>query len=256
MKRTEPTPLLWHYGAAAGTRTYVLAPFAGGSAYSMGDWPAHLLRAGESALVLQYPGRGPRAAEGLPTSLGELAAEAGRAVQRHSTGPVVIVGHSLGGVLGHALAVHLEDAGREVELLVASAARTPSSPRLDAGQVLAMTDAQWIQEITRYSTFDPELLDDSAVLDLIVPVLRADYLMLARHAPEPRAVSCPLLAIGGADDAWVRAEHLESWAAYTAADLTTRTLPGGHFYFRDDLTRVIELIHTVLDGDRARKEHR
>lgn len=256
MKHTEPTPLLWHYGAATGTRTYVLAPFAGGSAYSMGDWPAQLLRAGESALVLQYPGRGPRAAEAPPTSIDELAAEAGREIERHSTGPVVIVGHSLGGVLGHALALHLEHAGREVELLVASAARAPSAPRVDAGQVLAMSDAQWLQEITRYSPLDPELLLDPAVLDLIVPVLRADYLMLARHVPGRLPLSCPLLAIGGADDAWVDAGHLETWSECTTAGLITRTLPGGHFYFRDGLTRVTELIHTVLDGDRARKEFR
>ncbi|MCG5212980.1 alpha/beta fold hydrolase [Streptosporangium soli] len=256
MTRTELTPLLWHYGAAQGTRTYVLAPFAGGSAYSMADWPRQLLRADESVLVLQYPGRGPRATEPLPTSLGELAVEAARTIQRHSTGPVAVIGHSLGGVLGHALAGHLENAGREVELLVASAARPPYSARMNAGQILAMTDTQWLQEITRYSTIDPELLNESAVADLIVPVLRADYLMLARHIPDHRTLACPVLAIGGADDVWVTAEHLESWGEYTDGGLTTRTLPGGHFYFRDDLTSVIELIHTALDRDRARKEYR
>ncbi|MFI6252354.1 thioesterase II family protein [Streptomyces sp. NPDC051016] len=256
MKHTELTPLLWQHGPTQGTRTYVLAPFAGGSAYSMGGWLRELLRPGESALVLQYPGRGPRAAEALPTSLGELAVEAGRAIQRHSTGPVVVVGHSLGGVLGHALAGHLEHAGREVELCVASAARPPSSVRLDAGQVLAMTDAQWLHEITRYSTFDLALLNDPAVLDLIVPVVRADYLMLARHVPEHRTLSCPLLAVGAADDAWVTAEHLEIWGEHTTGGLTTRVLPGGHFYFRDDPAGVTELIHTALDGVRTREELR
>ncbi|MFF9479378.1 thioesterase II family protein [Streptomyces sp. NPDC014733] len=256
MKRSEPTPLVWRYGAERATRTYVLAPFAGGSAYAMGDWPRRLLRGNESALVLQYPGRGPRAAEPPATSLSALAAEAAEAVLKHSTGPVVPVGHSLGGVLAHTLALRLEDAGRPVELLVASAARPPASVRLDAGQVLAMTDAQWLAELTRFSSYDPRLLEDPDVLDLIVPVLRADYLMLARHVPENRRVSCPVVAVGGADDTWVGAGHLAAWGRWTAAGLTTRTLPGGHFYYRDGLTALTGLIHDALDGVHGRKVYR
>ncbi|MFD0382113.1 thioesterase II family protein [Streptomyces stramineus] len=209
----------------AGTRTYVLAPFAGGSAYAMGDWPRHLLREGEGALVLQYPGRGPRAAEPQAASLAALAAEAADAVLAHSAGPVVLVGHSLGGVLAHSLALCLEDAGRPVELLAASAARPPAA-RLDADRVLAMTDGEWLEELTRYSTFDPGLLEDPEVLDLIVPVLRADYLMLARHRPAHRPVSCPVLAVGGAGDTWVTGGHLAAWSEWTTGGLTARTLPG------------------------------
>jgi surfactin synthase thioesterase subunit len=256
VKRTEPTPTLWRYGSFEETRVYVLAPFAGGSAYAMGNWPRLLLREDEAALVLQYPGRGPRAAEPQATSITALADEAADAVLEHSTGPVVLVGHSLGGVLGHTLALRLADAGRPVELLVASAARPPSAARLDADQVLAMTDEEWIREITRYGDYDPQLIEDPDLLDLIVPVLRADYLMLARHVPENRPVRCPVLAVGGVDDIWVTGDHLDAWGEWTTAALTTRTLPGGHFYYRDDLPTLTGLIHGALDGNHAREVSR
>ncbi|MFD5119507.1 thioesterase II family protein [Streptomyces sp. NPDC058385] len=247
MKRRRLTPLLWQFGedSPSPARTFVLAPFGGGSAYALAEWLPGLLAQGESALALQYPGRGPRAGEPLAGLLTELAAQAAREVDVHTEGPLVLVGHSLGAVLSYEIAHRLEAAGRDLELLAVSAARPPDLQRLDPAAVLAMTRDDWLTELATGGNADVGEGALADIVDLMIPVLRADYLLLARYAPGPRRpVACPLLATGGADDPWVARAYLDAWQAWTTGAFTGRLLPGGHFYYRD---RTDDFCRTVRD---------
>src|SRR5438045_2684909 len=109
MSRRRLSPLLWRFGeaGAADGVTFVLAPFAGGSAYSLVDLPPRLMRPGDTVLVVQYPGRGPRISEPHASSLPELAEEVARDIVRHGTGKLVLAGHSMGGVLCYEVASRL-----------------------------------------------------------------------------------------------------------------------------------------------------
>ncbi|MEV7096293.1 alpha/beta fold hydrolase [Amycolatopsis sp. NPDC051045] len=239
MSRRKLCPQLWQLGEAARAeprRTFVFAPFGGGSAYAVTEWAGHLVQPGESAVAIQYPGRGPRHLEPNATVLQTLAADCAAAVRACCRGPLVLVGHSLGGVLGYELAIALEDLGADVELLVTSAARPPDGQRLNTGTVLGMSRDDWLAEVAAGGQLDvsgPGLAD---VADLMIPVLRADYLLLARYVPDGRRpVRADLLALGGAADPWVRQAHLDAWAGWTTGSFASRVFDGGHFYYRDRL---------------------
>jgi medium-chain acyl-[acyl-carrier-protein] hydrolase len=250
--RTQLTPGLWRYGTPADTPvgpTFVLAPFAGGSAYSVAEWTKPLLRKGQIALALQYPGRGTRAEEPSARRMTELADAAAPDVLAHSDGPLVLIGHSLGGQLAHELALRLEDAGRTIELLVVSAARPPGLNRISLAQILAMDRDAWRQELAGNGFGEQDLLSQLDVLDVVVPVLRSDYLLLARHNRAGGVVNAPMLAIGGDSDHWVTKEHLLAWAGLTRGGCTTALLPGGHFYYRDQIPDFVKWIRTThADG--------
>ncbi|MEV0074656.1 MULTISPECIES: thioesterase II family protein [unclassified Amycolatopsis] len=239
MNRHRLCPQLWQLGETApatARRTFVLAPFGGGSAYAVAEWAGQLVHPGEAAVAIQYPGRGPRQLEPNATELRTLAADCAAAVRAHCPSPLVLVGHSLGGVLGYELAIALEDLGADVELLVASAARPPDDQRLDTDAVLAMSRDDWLTEVASGGHVDvsgPGLAD---VADLMIPVLRADYLLLARYVPAGRRpVRSGLLALGGADDPWVRQAHLDAWGGWTTGSFAFRVVAGGHFYYRGRL---------------------
>ena len=247
--RTQLTPGLCRYGTPADTAvgpTFVLAPFAGGSAYSVAEWTKPLLRKGQLALALQYPGRGTRAEEPSARRMAELADAAATDVLAHSEGPLVLVGHSLGGQLSHELALRLEDAGRTIELLVVSAARPPGLNRMKLAQIVAMDRDAWRRELINNGFGEEDLLTQPDVLDVVVPVLRSDYLLLARHNHPGGVVNAPMLAIGGDRDQWVTKEHLLAWAGLTRGGCTTALLPGGHFYYRTQIADFVRWIRTTL----------
>ncbi|MGW2420899.1 thioesterase II family protein [Streptomyces sp. NPDC001709] len=237
MSRRPLTPSLWRFGEDGdpGGVTFVLAPFAGGSAYSLAGLPPRLVRPGDTALVVQYPGRGPRSTEPHATSLSGLAEEAARDIVRHSTGPLVLAGHSMGGVLCYEVASLLTALGRAPAWVVVSAARPPDRVRLDSARVLSMGRGDWLAELAEGAVAMGSPVGADEVTNLVIPVMRADYLMLARYRPRRGPLTVPLLALGGSVDPWVTDDHLKEWQAWTAGDFAHRTLPGGHFYFREQL---------------------
>ncbi|MCK7621799.1 alpha/beta fold hydrolase [Streptomyces sp. RS10V-4] len=238
MRRHRLTPLLWEFTEQPAhpeppPRTFVLAPFGGGSAYALGEWVPDLRAPGERVLALQYPGRGPRSAEPHATDLTALADAAANDIAAATEGPLVLVGHSLGAVLGYEIAHRLHDLGRPVELLAVSAARPPDLQRLDPAAVLAMTRDDWIEELATGGNAELGESPLAEVADLAIPVLRADYLLLARYRPgPPRPLTCPLLALGGAADPWVARPYLDAWRSWTTGPFAAAVLPGDHFYYR------------------------
>jgi len=246
MRRSKVTPWLWRYGAGTASPTFVLAPFGGGSVYSVAEWTTDLLRDGHAALAVQYPGRGPRASEPHARRMTELATHAAADLLRHSEGPLVLVGHSLGGVLCHEITLRLEAAGRPVDLLVVSAARPPGLNRMLPEQVLAMDRDAWRSELSGNGFGEQHQMARTDVLDLVIPILRADYLLMSRHHRSGGVVTCPLLAIGGDRDRRVTPDHLTAWRELTSGEFTTAVLPGGHFYYRDQLATFSGLIHRAI----------
>jgi surfactin synthase thioesterase subunit len=253
LRREQLSPWIWQFvrdGPSSPT-TFVLAPFGSGSAYSVADWATHLLAPGETALAIQYPGRGPRGGEPPAASLADLAKAAANDVMRFTEGAVVLGGHSFGAVVGHEMAVHLEANGRKVELLVLSAARPPEQTGMDLRHVMAMDRSQWRAELSRNDLLegDATVMDD--LLDLLIPVLRADYLLLGRHARAGGPVRCPVLALGGEDDPHVSAAHLAGWRPHTAGPFSRVLLPGGHFYFRHQLPQFAGHVRDALQHARG-----
>jgi surfactin synthase thioesterase subunit len=242
------TDSLWQYGDPPTGQglAFVLAPFAGGSAYSLADWLPHLRGDGETALILQYPGRGPRTMDQPAETLTELADQATDDLLTHAAGPLVLAGHSMGGLLAYEISVRLEAAGRDVDLLVASAALPPHIRRLDADRIRRMTRGEWLAEIRESGYADHAALDESELLDLVYPVLRADYLLLALHQNTGPPVSCPLLAVGGTADARVSRHDLSGWAKQTTGRFSMRMIPGGHFYYQDRLGELCQMIRRAL----------
>ena len=75
------------------------------------------------------------------------------------------------------------------------------------------------------------MLEHPELLDLMIPILRADFSVCQTYAYMPAApLEFPLTVFGGLEDPDVPRADLEAWREHTRADFKLWMLPGGHFF--------------------------
>jgi medium-chain acyl-[acyl-carrier-protein] hydrolase len=77
------------------------------------------------------------------------------------------------------------------------------------------------------------IMGDPELVELMGNCLKADLAIVEDYEPDGEApLECPIVAIGGDDDAWVARNELDAWAQHTTGDFSSVQFRGGHFYFR------------------------
>ncbi len=124
-------------------------------------------------------------------------------------------------------------------LLVLSGHQAPTRPETEP-PFSHLPDAEFLEEVQRrYDGIPPEVLAEEELLQLLLPVLRADIQVLETYAyrKEP-PLDCPISCFGGEDDRHVSLADLEAWRDETRGTLRVHTFAGGHFFVdtaRDDV---------------------
>jgi surfactin synthase thioesterase subunit len=232
--------------AGAGPRL-VFFPPAGSSAPS--GWALEpALPSGWSLLSVQYPARGSRLREPAAGSVNELSETCLPALDG---GGAVLFGHSFGAYVAYDVAQLLEQRGTPAAGLIVSGMPAPGSVlRTMTDQEL--DDEALVASLARQQVTAPELLANEELMDLVLPVLRAD-LALARGYRDGhgrRLARTPVLAIAGQDDRLVTLDQLTAWRTVTDRWLGHELPPGEHFFYQQDpagLARAVER-HWPLGG--------
>ncbi|MCJ2036201.1 thioesterase II family protein [Methylobacterium sp. J-068] len=225
-------------------------PYSGASAAIYGRW-RRSLPDGIDVIPVELPGRGARMAEALFTDPHRLAARLadeieGHVIEEHVTGPgappYAVFGHSLGALLAfelvHALIARGAPAPR---VLFVSGSEAPAL-RDDATFRRARSDADLIDLLRTRSGTPEEALADAELMALVLPVLRADFLMCGAYVHRARSpLPCPIQALGGRQDTVTRA-GLEAWSRETLAGFDLALFEGGHFFIHEHRGAVLDCI--------------
>nr|WP_052479230.1 type I polyketide synthase [Kibdelosporangium sp. MJ126-NF4]CEL23082.1 Malonyl CoA-acyl carrier protein transacylase [Kibdelosporangium sp. MJ126-NF4]CTQ90219.1 Malonyl CoA-acyl carrier protein transacylase (EC 2.3.1.39) [Kibdelosporangium sp. MJ126-NF4] len=220
-------------------------PHSGGSPGEYLAWADSL--PGVELFAVQPPGRGHRVAEPPYTSMQALVADFVAGVELVE--PYVFFGHSLGALVAYETARALRDAGRPgPQRLYLSAFRAPHLHH-PAGDLQHFADAELVDAVeAKYGALPPELTASPEMLELMLPVLRADLTIVANYRAQPAApLSCAITVLGGSDDG-ERGDLLAAWRDYTTGPFETRIFPGGHFYFRE---RTHDFLRHLAGSQRA-----
>ncbi|MCP3771669.1 thioesterase II family protein [Streptomyces sp. MAR25Y5] len=234
----------------------LVLPHAGGNAHAYAPWrdvlPAHV-----RLLIGQYPGRGARFAEPLPTSMADLARPVLRALPP-DTGDLVVLGHSMGSLVAFEVARELTAAGRPPRALIASACRAPFLPNPARVHPERLTDDELVAALKERGGTEDGVLDEPELREIVLPSIRADFVIDDdyRHQGPARTLSCPVTVIGGSEDPIVPVPALGRWSEVTDGPCATATLPGGHFYFQQQGDRFFALVNDVLARAEAGAERR
>lgn len=222
-----------------------LLPHAGGGANTYRAWPS-LLPAGLEVRAVQLPGRERRFGEAPITQMSALLDSLVPAIAPLLDRPFAVFGHSMGACIGHALLHRLQRMGLPAPaVFIAAGHDAPTHPR--ARRALhELPDAEFIMGLRGLGGTPPEVLANRELLDLLLPMLRADFSVIASYRPEPGRFGCPMLVLAGSTDAETTRDGLAAWQACTTGGAEAATLPGGHFFPEQQRDRVLDLVVAAL----------
>jgi medium-chain acyl-[acyl-carrier-protein] hydrolase len=162
--------------------------------------------------------------------------------------PFAVFGHSLGAWVGFELARVLRRRYQvsPVRLFV-SARRAPHLPN----PLLPMhhlPEAQFIQELDRrYNAIPAVIRNDRRMLDLYLPIIRADLAVLETYGwADDDPLDCPISVFGGLQDTGVSRETLEAWRMHTARQFELTMFAGDHFFHQSARASMVQAIGDTL----------
>ncbi|NMG22787.1 thioesterase II family protein, partial [Brasilonema bromeliae] len=145
--------------------------------------------------------------------------------------PFVFFGHSMGAVVSFELARRLYQNYRLTPLhLYVSGHRAPQIPDPEP-PIHNLPEPAFLNELRRYNGTPKEVLDNSELMQLLLPILRADFAVLENYVYTPSVpLTCPITAFGGLQDWKVSREDLAGWQQQTNGAFSIQMFPGDHFF--------------------------
>jgi medium-chain acyl-[acyl-carrier-protein] hydrolase len=190
------------------------------------------------------PGRENRLREQPCTSLTGLVETLATAMEPDLDRPYAIFGHSMGAWIAYELARELRRRyGRQPVHLFVSGRQAPQIAERQH-PIHELPDAVFIAEIQRrYEPMPAAIVQDRELMDLLVPILRADLRLIESYTwTDDAPLDCPISAIGGLHDQRVSLDGLAAWRAHTTASFDLARFAGGHFFLHTARDQLLDLV--------------
>lgn len=222
-------------------------PCAGSGAAVYRLWPEEMPDEVEVCRI-QLPGRESRLRERPFERLDRLVETLFDVARPYFDLPFAFFGHSMGAQIAFELArkCRRQLSAEPVHLFVAGS-RAPGLS--NEPHIHRLPEDEFIQAMrSRYGGVPDAVTQNRELLDLVLPLLRADLAVLESHEYVPeQPLDCPISVFGGLDDAWVSCDHLTAWAQHTRGAHTLKMYSGDHFFVGSQRASLISMVSDALD---------
>lgn len=225
-------------------------PYAGGSSTIYSGWKRKL----DSHIELrpiELAGRGRRYDEPFYESIEAAALDIYNYIKDEVTeAPFAFYGHSMGSLLAFEVA-HLQQERQGIipRHIFFSGHRAPHMPRRDKITHM-LPEEEFKQEILKLGGTPKDLLEEEELLELFLPLLRADFRIVENYAYgwADSKLSCDITVMNGKEDQLTLSEITE-WGVHTRKKCKFIMFEGGHFFIRGNSEEIIKIINYTLNTD-------
>lgn len=215
-------------------------PYAGGGALNFCSWVDSLPKTIE-VCPIELPGRGTQIKSPLLTRIEPLVEVIALALIPYLDKPFVFFGHSMGGLISFELTRLLRrKCDKSPTHIFISGRRAPQIP-LKKRPIHALPAPAFLAELRRLKGTPEEVLEDAELMQLLLPILRADFAVLETYSyTDESSLECPLTVFGGWQDPEVSCDELEAWRQQTSATFSLYMVPGDHFFIHSAQTLLLQ----------------
>jgi medium-chain acyl-[acyl-carrier-protein] hydrolase len=213
-------------------------PYAGGSSLMFRTW-ADSLPKNIEVCAIEYPGRGTQMKSVAFTQLEPLVNAIAQALTGQFTPvllpyldkPFAFFGHSMGGLICFEVARLLRRNYNKNPVYLFISGR--SAPQISDRNppIHALPEPEFLEEIRLLNGTPEAVLENTELMQLLVPILRADFAILEtyEYAPAP-PLECAIAVFGGLQDREVNIGELEAWHEQTTTSFELEMFSGDHFF--------------------------
>ena len=214
-------------------------PYAGGGA-SIYRALAQAVPGQIEVVPVQPPGRENRLNEPAQRLIGDLLDLLEGEILPLLDRPYAFFGYSLGATVAFELALRLDQRHQLPPRHVVVAARQAPHLATRRPPIHALPDPEFLDALRDLEGTPVEALDHPELMQLLMPLLRADFEIVETYEARQRpALSCTLTAFGGLKDRDVMREDLEGWRGYGQEPFKIRMFPGGHFFINENRDQLL-----------------
>lgn len=243
----EPTPWLSCYSPNPNAKIRLFCfPFAGGGSSIFRTWNQDLPTWVEVCPV-QFPGRENRIREKPFKNMQELITTTVKALAPYFDLPFVFFGHSMGASIAYSLTRYLRKNNNLLpKHLLVSGRLAPHIA--DKNKLYALPEKEFREKLKKYNGTPAAILENEEIMQLIIPLLRADFSVCETNIYTPDdPLDCSLSAFSGENDSLVDFKDLQAWQQHTTRRFRIELFPGDHFFLRDVQKDLLKSISRDLE---------
>jgi surfactin synthase thioesterase subunit/acyl carrier protein len=200
-------------------------------------------------LAVQTPGRENRLAEPVAESLDWLVDQIVPELLPYLDRPVVIWGHSFGGIVAFEVIRRLRDHHQfEPAHFVVTGTVAPhlihvwQHREVILKSMIADNSPEYMISLSRY-------VDDPEFLAAIMPFFRRDWPLLKNLRLQPIApLGCPITAFAARQDEVAYTDEVGEWARHTDAAFELIEVDGDHWFLNRNRERIIGKLREIIAG--------
>ncbi len=219
-------------------------PFAGGNEFCYQKFDS-CLPGNIQMVTFDLPGKGKRIKEKPLRNIHQIVEEIGNQCLNQLDKPYAIYGHSMGALLGHLLVHWLKDHNMPAaEQLFFTSYYAPSHHHDKNREKLS--DKEFIEHLSSLNGIPPALLQEKKLLDIFLPILRADIEAIDGYVYEAHEpYNIPITVVAGSLEKGLNGS-LRDWNKETKSGVNFYRFEGDHFFIFQEAQRLCSLINATL----------
>ena len=151
----------------------------------------------------------------------------------YSDVPFAFFGHSMGALIGFELARQLSRNNSPGPIRLFASSHPAPQLQVLHPRLHTLSDAAFIDALRRLKGTPEELLQNSELMQLVLPTLRADFALCETYVySREEPIDCPISTFAGLQENNLSRYELEAWRSQTQGDFKLQMFPGDHFFLK------------------------